>query len=164
MNWHEIPRSLQLRYLHAAAITVAQLGRLLAEVERDAGTGGRQALKLMLRRFYGLAAWAGLNGLAAVWVAAQRGEHDCSTLAASHVMPQPAHLDQIGAQVDVLRHEIYRLRTNGGIGDEILWAMPLPEGLLSAAPAPPPRPAAAAALDLDRGSVTGTFRVVRAGG
>ncbi|HEV3075896.1 MAG TPA: hypothetical protein VHB47_15855 [Thermoanaerobaculia bacterium] len=64
MNWHEIPRSLQLRYLHAAAITVAQLGRLLAEVERDAGTGGLQALKLMLRRFYGLAAWAGLNGLA----------------------------------------------------------------------------------------------------
>jgi len=139
VNWHEIPRSLQLRYLHAAAITAAQLGRLLAEVERDAG--GRQALKLMVRRFYGLAAWAGLHGLAAVSVAAQRGEHDCATLAASHVVPQPAHLDQIRAQVDTLRHEIYRLRTSGGICDEILWAMPLPEGLLSAAPAPLPRPA-----------------------
>jgi hypothetical protein len=127
VNWHEIPRSLQLRYLHAAAITVAQLGRLLAEVERGAGAGGRQALKLMLRRFYGLAAWAALHGLAAVSVAAQRGEHDCSTLAASQVVPQPAHLDQIRAQVDALRHEIYRLRTTGGICDEILWAMPLPE-------------------------------------
>ena len=132
MNWHEIPRSQQLRYLHAAAITVAQLGRLLAEVERDAG--GRQALKLMLRRFYGLAAWAGLHGLAAVSVAAQRGEHDCATLAASLVVPQPAHLDQIRAQVDALRREIYRLRTTGGICDEILWAMPSPEGLVSAAP------------------------------
>ena len=162
MTWHEIPRSLQLRYLHAAAITVAQLGRLLAEVERDAGTGGRQALKLMVRRFYGLAAWAGLHGLAAVSVAAERGEHDCATLAASHVMPRPAHLDQIGAQVDVLRHEIYRLRTNGGIGDEILWAMPLPAGLLSAAPAPPPR--LAPVLELHHGSVIGTFRAVRAGG
>ncbi len=125
---------MQLRYLHAAAITVAQLGRLLEEVVRN--PGDRASLKLMLRRFYGLAAWAGLHGLAAVSVAAQHGEHDCSTLAASRVAPQPAHLGQIRALVDALRHEIYRLRATGGICDEILWPK------LSHPARPPPWPPA----------------------
>ena len=138
MNWNEVPRSLQLKYLRAAAITAAQLGRLVEKVERD--STDRKPLKLMLRRFYGLAAWAGLYGLAAISVAAQLGAHDCSTLAGSRVMPQPAHFEQIRALVGVLRQAIYRQRTTGGISEEILWASPSPEDLRSAVPLPLPPP------------------------
>jgi hypothetical protein len=146
MDWHQIPRPLQLKYLRAAAITAAQLGRLVEKVERD--PGDPEALKLMLRRFYGLAAWAGLLGLAAISIAAHLGEHDCATLAGSRVVPQPAHLEQIRALVGVLRQEIYRQRTTGGISEEILWAGPSPEDRRSAAPPSPPRPSPALAAGM----------------
>jgi len=125
MNWHEIPRPLQLKYLHAAAITVAQLGRLVRELEQDPDDW--DVLKLMVRRFHGLAAWSGLYGLAAVAVTARLGEHDSSTLAGAQVLPQPGHLAQIRRLVDALRQEIYRLRTTGGIAEEALWARPWPQ-------------------------------------
>lgn len=125
MNWYEVPRLLQLRSLHAAAITVAQLGRLVEELERS--PEDREALKLMLRRFHGLAAWSGLHGLAAVAVAAKLGEYDCSTLAGAREVPLPAHLEQIRGLVNALRQEIYRQRTTGGIAAELLWAGTRPE-------------------------------------
>lgn len=155
MSWQEIPRHLQIKYLHAAAITAAQLARLAARLEQD--RGDRIALKLLLRRFQGLAAWAGLHGLSAIAVAAQLGEYDCSTLAGANVEPEPAHLGQIRALVDVLRQEIYRQRTTGGLSEEILWARPAPAELdapadldaaagtaESAAGKTPPRPAPSA--------------------
>jgi DNA-binding response OmpR family regulator len=123
VSWHEIPRRLQVRYLHAAAITAAQLSRLTGELEQHGGN--RDTLKLMLRRFQGLAAWAGLHGLSTIAVAAQLGEEDCATLAGGCISPQPAHLEQIRALVQVLRQQIYRLRTGGGISEEILWARPV---------------------------------------
>ncbi|HEV3459047.1 MAG TPA: hypothetical protein VHG32_21045, partial [Thermoanaerobaculia bacterium] len=58
-------------------------------------------------------------------VAAQLGEEDCATLAGGCISPQPAHLEQIRALVQVLRQQIYRLRTGGGISEEILWARPV---------------------------------------
>jgi hypothetical protein len=125
MNWHEISRPLQLKALRAAAITVAQLGRLVEELAQ--APNDWDLLKLMLRRFHGLAAWSGLHGLAAIAVAAKLGEHDCSTLAAAQVVPQPAHLAQIRGLVDALRRMIYRQRTSGAIADEILWVKPRPE-------------------------------------
>jgi DNA-binding response OmpR family regulator len=135
MNWHEVPRRLQVRYLHAAAITVAQLERVAGELEQDCRN--RDALKLMLRRFQGLAAWAGLHGLATISVAAQLGEHDCATLVGAAVVPEPAHLEQLRSLIRILRHEIYRQRTTGGIAEEILWARSAPREADSPAPAAP---------------------------
>ncbi|HVR10934.1 MAG TPA: hypothetical protein VMW75_23025 [Thermoanaerobaculia bacterium] len=146
MSWHEVPRRLQIRYLHAAAITAAQLARLVGELEQD--SGDRSALKLMLRRFQGLAAWAGLHGLSAISVAAQLGEHDCATLAGGGVVPQPAHIEQIRTLIHVLRQQIYRQRTTGGISEEILWARPAPQEPATAAPATPRPPYRALAVGL----------------
>ncbi|MBV8202055.1 MAG: hypothetical protein JOZ15_15655 [Acidobacteria bacterium] len=126
---------MQVRYLHAAAITAAQLARLVGELQHD--RGDLEVLKLMLRRFQGLAAWAGLHGLATIAVAAQLGEHDCATLAGTRVVPEPAHLEQIGALVGVLRQQIYRQRTTGGVAEEIVWAPPAAKDAGLAAPAVP---------------------------
>jgi DNA-binding response OmpR family regulator len=145
VSWHEVPRRLQVRYLHAAAITVAQLVRLVGELEQDCGNRG--ALKLMLRRLQGLAAWAGLHGLSMIAVAAQLGEHDCATLAGAGLVPQAAHLEQIRSLVHVLRQQVYRLRTTGGISEEILWARSAPKDADPArAPHRPPHRALAVGL------------------
>jgi hypothetical protein len=121
MSWHEVPRSLQIKYLHAAALTVAQLARLAGELQRHAA--GIDALKLMLRRFHGLTAWAGQHGLAAVAVTAQQGEHDCATLAGAGMLPEPGHLAQIAGLIQALRHEVYRQRATGAVAEEVLWAV-----------------------------------------
>jgi hypothetical protein len=139
VSWQEIPRNLQIKYLHAAAITAAQLARLGASLEDDSGNRG--TLKLLLRRFQGLAAWAGLHGLSAIAVAAQLGEHDCSTLAGANVVPEPAHVEQIRALVHALRQEIYRQRTTGGFSEEILWARLAPADFAATVETPPPAPA-----------------------
>jgi len=143
VSWHEIPRNLQIKYLHAAALTAAQLSRLAAQLDQD--RGDRIALKLLLRRFHGLAAWAGLHGLSAIAVAAQLGEHDCATLAGANVVPELAHVEQIRALAQLLRQEVYRQRSTGGISEEILWARLAPAELGAAAgqrlPAPAPLPA-----------------------
>jgi DNA-binding response OmpR family regulator len=140
VRWQEIPRSLQIKYLHAAAITAAQLARLAGQLRQDAA--GMAVLKLMLRRFQGLAAWAGLHGQAGISVAAQLGEYDCATLAGAGLLPETAQLEQIAALVHVLRQEIHRQRTTAGASDEILW------GPAAAAPAPVPLPAAPAPRSL----------------
>ncbi len=146
MSWQEIPRNLQIKYLHAAALTAAQLSRLAAQLDQD--RGDRIALKLLLRRFHGLAAWAGMHGLAAIAVAAQLGEHDCATLAGANLVPEPAHVEQIRALAQLLRQEVYRQRSTGGISEEILWARLAPSELgaavgprpLALAPEPAPLP------------------------
>jgi DNA-binding response OmpR family regulator len=158
VSWHEVPRKLQVRYLHAAAITVAQLSRLVGELEQDCLD--RDALKLMLRRFQGLAAWAGLHGLSTIAVAAQLGEHDCATLVGAGVVPYPAHLEQIRSLVHILRQQVYRLRTTGGISEEILWARPAPNDAdPAAAPHAPPHRALAVGLhELDWQHLEGLLR------
>ena len=126
---------------------MAQLARLIGELEQDCGN--RDSLKLMLRRFQGLAAWAGLHGLATISVPAQLGEQDCATLAGGGFTPQPAHLEQIRTLVHILRQQVYRQRTTGGISEEILWARPAPKDPETAAPAPPQTPHRALAVGLE---------------
>jgi DNA-binding response OmpR family regulator len=104
MSWSEIPVELRSKYRRAAAMTVAQLARLVNQLDHDPGDVA--ALKILLRRFHGLAGWGGQYGLAPISVAAQLGEHDCTTLLGGNVVPDRRHLDQIHALIPILRRTL----------------------------------------------------------
>jgi CheY-like chemotaxis protein len=108
----------RIKHLRAAAITAAQLARLLAELRQQGDLG---ALRLLLDRFHRLAAWSGVNGFSAISAAAQCGEHDCSALVGAGIKPEDCHLDQIRALIHLLRREIALQRTSGAICEDILW-------------------------------------------
>jgi DNA-binding response OmpR family regulator len=104
MSWDEIPGDLRSKYLRAAAMTVAQLLRLVGRLQYD--PADLPALRVLLQRFHAIAGWGGLCGVPAFTVAGQLGEHDCASLLAASVLPEQRHLDQIGALVHLLMREI----------------------------------------------------------
>ena len=104
MSWDEIPGDLRSKYLRAAAMTVAQLLRLVGRLQYD--PADLPALRVLLQRFHAIAGWGGLCGVPAFTVAGQLGEHDCASLLAASVLPEQRHLDQISALVHLLMREI----------------------------------------------------------
>lgn len=104
MSWDEIPGDLRSKYLRAAAMTVAQLLRLVGRLQYD--PADLAALRVLLQRFHAIAGWGGLCGVPAFTVAGQLGEHDCASLLAASVLPEQRHLDQISALVHLLMREI----------------------------------------------------------
>lgn len=148
------PTGLKSKYLRAAAMTVAQLFRLVGQLRQDAGDTA--ALRLLVRRFHGLSAFGGAFGLAAVAVIAQIGEHDCATILRTRMPPDRAQLEQIRALVLQLRRVIARQRASGGGGlGEVLPVSPDADAArTSSPPLPPQRLALAVGLrDLDWATV-----------
>ena len=148
------PTGKKPKYLRAAAMTVAQLFRLVGELRQDAGDTA--ALRLLVRRFHALSAFGGAFGLAAVAVIAQIGEHDCATILRSRLPPDRAQLEQIRALVLQLRRVIARQRAAGaGAGlCEVLPALDPEAARTSSPPEPPRRLALAVGLrDLDWATV-----------
>jgi DNA-binding response OmpR family regulator len=104
MSWDEIPRDLRSKYLRAAAMTAAQLLRLLGRLQYNPADA--VALRVLLQRFHAIAGWGGRCGVPAFTVAGQLGEHDCAALLAACVVPEARHLDQIRSLVLLLLREI----------------------------------------------------------
>ena len=149
------PSGLKPKYLRAAAMTAAQLLRLLGQLRQDAGDIA--ALRLLVRRFHGLSAFGGAFGLAAVAVIAQIGEHDCATILRTRMAPDRAQLEQIRALVLQLRRVIARQRASDGGRREVLPSPPPPDpeaARASSPPLPPRRLALAVGLrDVDWATV-----------
>jgi len=104
MCWSEMPDEVRSKSVGAAALTLAQIVRLVTRLQED--PGDLAALRELLQRFAGLAGWGGLHGLAPISVAAQLGEHDCATLLGGNIAPERRHLEQITALIHILRREL----------------------------------------------------------